>query len=249
MLKVDILNIMGPAIAFAAMMAGATKERRARLVIFGAAAACMTLATPLVYGTSLLGFLPDPVEAYFRLLPGHHAFTLFPWAGFVFAGGFLGTLLDRPRGRSEDVTLHGWLAAGGVAFAVASYYAWYLPSPYARTEFWSTSPAFFFLRAGILVSAVGLMYFQQSAAPLTALGRARPMQRFGRSSLFVYWIHVEIVYGVASAPLHQRLSIPQALAAFALFSLLMFGLVVVKDWLKARWKRGQQNQAPALAVS
>jgi hypothetical protein len=77
---------------------------------------------------------------------------------------------------------------------------------------------------------------------------ARAVQRRGWQ-IFARAFHVEIVYGVASAPLHQWLSIQQAIAAFALFSLLMFGLVVVKDWLKALWKRGGQNQAPALAVS
>jgi uncharacterized membrane protein len=239
MLKVDILNIMGPAIAFAAMMSGVARTRSARLVTFGLATAFMTLATPLVRETHLLDFLPDPIEAYFRPLPGRNGFTLFPWAGFVFAGTFVGTLLDRTRVRAEDVALHAWFAVSGIALAVASHYGWYLPSPYPHTEFWTTSPTFFFMRVGILVAAVGLMYFQQSAEPLTAIGRARPMQRFGRSSLFVYWIHVEMVYGTLTVTLQHRLSILDAIGAFALFSLLMFGLVVVKDWLKERWKRRQ----------
>ncbi len=247
MLRVDILNIMGPAIALAAMLCGLAAARRTRLVTFALASAVMTLATPVVWATSALAFLPDPVEAYFRLLPNNWSFTLFPWAGFVFAGALVGTLLDRPRTPDEDLRFHGWLAAAGIGAAFASYYAWYLPSPYAHTDFWSTSPAFFFMRIGILVAVVGLVYFPQSMPPLTALGRMQPMRRFGRSSLFVYWVHVEIVYGVLTQHLQHKLSVGAALRGFVLFSLMMFALVVVKDALKAWWK-GRRQAAKATAV-
>ena len=63
------------------------------------------------------------------------------------------------------------------------------------------------------------------------------MLEFGRSSLFVYWVHVELVYGVFSEPLHRHLPFGQAVAAFAAFSLFMFGLVVLKNAGVARWKR------------
>ena len=33
-----------------------------------------------------------------------------------------------------------------------------------------------------------------------------PMQEFGIASLFVYWIHVEMVYGVVSTPIHRQLT-------------------------------------------
>ena len=40
--------------------------------------------------------------------------------------------------------------------------------------------------------------------------RWSPLQAFGRSSLFVYWIHVEMVYGLISLPLHGALSLSWA---------------------------------------
>ncbi len=63
------------------------------------------------------------------------------------------------------------------------------------------------------------------------------MAVFGQSSLFVYWVHVELVYGVFSASLHKRLAFPDAVAAFAWFALLMFGVVLVKNLCVARWKQ------------
>jgi uncharacterized membrane protein len=317
LLKVDILNIMGPMIAFAAIMCGAARERGSRLVTFGLATALTVLATPPVRATGVLAWLPDPVEGYLRPAGAYHDFTLFPWAGFVFAGAFVGTLLDRPRSRAEDLAFHGRLAGAGLALAVASDYAWYLPSIYARTEFWTTSPTFFFMRTGILVAAVGIVFLQQSLPPVSALGRLRArsaservkrashasgagseglregaawgdggptsdrawrgagvpaiqekreraggaggakppgsnmMQRFGRSSLLVYWVHVEIAYGVLTKRLYHHLPLERSISGFVALSLLMFAMVVVKDSIKERWKgrRQRQRQPADMAVA
>jgi uncharacterized membrane protein len=251
LLKVDILNIMGPAIAAAAIMCGLAGERRARLIVFAAATAFTTFITPPLRATPLLAFLPDPIEGYLRPAGRYADFTLFPWAGFVFAGAFIGTLLDRPRTRAEDITLHWRLAAAGLVLAFASYYAWYLPSFYADTQFWTTSPTFFFMRTFILVAAVGLVYFQQSMPPLTALGQARPMQQFGRSSLLVYWVHVEIAYGVLTQRWYHRLPLERSIAGFVALTLLMYAMVVVKDGVKRRWKARRQSAqtAPALRTT
>ncbi len=245
MLRVDILNIMGPGIAFAAMMCAVAQGRRARLLLFGVAAAAMTFLTPVVFDIAPIRWLPDPVEAYIHPIPGHDGFTFFPWIGFVFAGGLFGALLDRSRTRAQEVRLHAGLAAAGVAGAFASYYAWYLPSPYAHTWFWSTSPAFFFMRASILVSALGLVYFQHLApAPLDAIWR--PMRRFGRSSLLVYWVHVELVYGIASKRLQHHLPVGGAIAGFVLVTLAMFAMVVIKDALADQWR--ERRRAVAVAA-
>jgi hypothetical protein len=60
---------------------------------------------------------------------------------------------------------------------------------------------------------------------------------FGHSSLFVYWVHVELVYGVFSEPLRRTLPFTWVVAAFAWFSLFMFGLVLLKNAGVDRWKR------------
>jgi hypothetical protein len=66
--------------------------------------------------------------------------------------------------------------------------------------------------------------------------------------LFVYWVHVELVYGVFSEPLHKQLPFPTAVAAFAGFSLFMFGLAMLKNFIVARWKqwRGAGERVPSM---
>jgi hypothetical protein len=56
-----------------------------------------------------------------------------------------------------------------------------------------------------------------------------PLVELGRSSLFVYWIHVEMAYGILTAPLHRRLPLEQAYVGFLLFALMLYGLVKAKN--------------------
>jgi hypothetical protein len=63
-----------------------------------------------------------------------------------------------------------------------------------------------------------------------ALDRS-PLTEFGLSSLFVYWVHLELVYGRPAAALREQLEPGWQLAAFAVFSLFLYALVT----LKQRW--------------
>ena len=50
---------------------------------------------------------------------------------------------------------------------------------------------------------------------------------FGKTSLFVYWVHVEIVYGFPTYPLRHELSIAGALVAYAVFTMFMLGAAML----------------------
>jgi len=60
----------------------------------------------------------------------------------------------------------------------------------------------------------------------------------GRHSLFIYWIHVEMVYGLISLPLHGAFSVGRAWAAFGVFCLLMVAAAAAKDRLMGKFKSG-----------
>jgi len=251
-LKVDILNIMGPSIVAAAGLWQLARDYRRRLLLLGGAALAIALVTPLVRTTPLIDPLPPPLQWYLRPTPGRNNFTLFPWSGFVFAGALIGVVVDRMRGEKAQHTLHAWMAPGGLVFAAACYAGSYLPSIYPDSQFWTSSPMFFLLRLGIITATLSLVYFWERRPRL--LGDrwpwASPMVLFGKASLFVYWVHVELVYGVFSNPLHRNLPFPTAVAAFAGFSLFMFGFAMLKNAIVARWKewRAAGPESPASMV-
>jgi uncharacterized membrane protein len=249
-LKVDILNIMGPSIVAAAGMWQIARDYRRRLLVLGGAALSVSLVTPLIRTTSLIDRLPLAVQWYLRPSPGHNNFTFFPWAGFVFAGALIGVILDRTRGQQVERRLHAWMAPASIVFAAACYAGSCLPSIYADSRFWTSSPMFFLLRVGIITATLSAVFFWEQRPRL--LGDrwpwGSPMVRFGQASLFVYWVHVELAYGVFSEPLHKNLPFPMAVTAFAGFSVFMYGLAMLNNAAVARWKQWRAS-APEAAPS
>ncbi len=230
LLKVDILNIMGPAIAMAAITGRMVHRSAIRGVVFAAAAVATTLLTPIVRAMPELAWLPDPIEWYFRPTLGRTNFTLFPWAGFVFAGAAAGVVIDGHRLKGAR-RLQATLAVGGIVMLWLAHEGSLQPSLYERSDYWTTSPSFFLLRVAILTLLLPVAYAWTNAPLRHKLSLWSPLEEFGRASLFVYWIHVEMVYGFFSRPIRQSLSLEAALVAYVLFTVFLLALVRLKSWV------------------
>ena len=77
-----------------------------------------------------------------------------------------------------------------------------------------------------------------------------PVEILGRASLFVYWVHVELVYGFFSRPLRRALEFDDVLLAYLLFTIFLLGLVLVKDWLvDGRRRPPHPGMAPSQSLS
>jgi uncharacterized membrane protein len=236
LLKVDILNVMGLSIIAAAAIWGWARGTRARLAAFAVAMAALVWVTPLVRGAAFLAPLPDWLEGYLRPIPGLTNFSILPWTAFVMAGAFAGVLLDEARAPEADRRLNLAFAAGGLLLALLAYQASFLPPLDERSRFWTTSASFFFIRLGLMTAALGAAYAWEQRP--TAGRRWSPLQLLGRNSLFIYWIHVEMVYGLVSLPLHGAFTLAGAWVALIVFSLLMVLAAVVKDWTAGKFNKG-----------
>ncbi len=231
LLKVDILNVMGPAMAVTALTGRMASTKVTRGVMFAAGAAVIILLTPIVRTMPQLASLPDPIEWYFRPTPGRTNFTLFPWAGFVFAGAAIGVIVDglRPPERARRLQLT--LAIVGALLVSVAHGASSGPPLHSASEYWTTSLSFYFLRIGVLTLLLPLGYLWSHAPLRRKLFTWSPLEEFGRASLFVYWIHVEMVYGFFSRPIRRGLSLEGSLVAYMLFTLFLLALVRLKAWL------------------
>ncbi|HEY0876535.1 MAG TPA: acyltransferase family protein [Vicinamibacterales bacterium] len=247
LLKVDILNIMGPAIMAAAWLWGVARTPRGRILAFLAATLAIAFLTPPVRAVPWLGALPDPIEGYLRPRPGFTNFAVFPWAAFVFAGAVIGVLIDRTRTGAAEARLNVFLGVAGLGLAAGSYAASYFPSPYEQSNFWTSSPAFFLLRTGLLVAAVSAAYaWGQRKWRISAFS---PLEQMGRTSLFIYWIHIELIYGLMVRPLHKSMTLGQAWLGVAIFGLVMLLLSLLKDRLVALKRRTTNSELRTLTSS
>jgi uncharacterized membrane protein len=235
-LKVDILNVMGPAITGAAVIWGLLRTPGWRIAGSIAAAAFFACATPGIRAWGALEALPDALEGYLRPFAGRTTFSFFPWAGFVFAGAAIGVLIDRTRDSVSERRLIVWLAVGGVALWIGSLVAAHGPSWFGPSDFWRTAPSFFFLRVGVLVAGIAACYLWEARPRLLGADPFSPMRQLGITSLFIYWIHVEMAYGGLSRPIKGQLPLPWSLLAFVLFLAAMLGLSLIKTAIAARWQ-------------
>ena len=111
--RVDILNIMGPAIVAAAIVWGLNKRTDTLVASYAAITLALAMLTPTVRATPLVDRLPMWIQWYIRPSGDMTLFTAFPWAGFVFAGAAVGALVAAAEDPAAERRLQAWLAATG----------------------------------------------------------------------------------------------------------------------------------------
>ena len=239
--RVDILNIMGPGIVGAGLVWTLAKSPAVLAGVYACLAAAFAMLTPIVRTIGAIDRLPLWVQWYLRPAGDLTLFTAFPWAGFVFAGAAVGAVLLIPAAaaagpglaaRRGPRRIHAGLALAGLALVGVGFYTASLPAIYRQSSFWTSSPTYFAIRVGVIMAAFAILYAAEEIAgrwgvALTAL------ERFGRRSLFVYWIHVELVYGYATWPIHGRLPLWGVGLAYVAFTALMYGAVLIFERLRA----------------
>jgi uncharacterized membrane protein len=220
--KVDILNVMGVAMIAAALLWGLSAKRAVRVLLFASVTAVMAMTTPLVREAAVFSALPDLLEAYLRPLPGLTTFALFPWAAFLLGGTIAGELIFAAKTAAQERRLQLGLLATGVFGCSMAYWLSFKPSIYAVSNFWTSSPTFFFIRLGLNTFLLPLAWSIERYAGVV-------ITTLGRSSLFVYWVHVEMVYGVTGRPLRRMLPVELSLLAALSLCALLYLLVRWKD--------------------
>jgi uncharacterized membrane protein len=227
--RVDILNIMGLAIAATGVLWGLSGRRAVAVAALSLASAALAMVTPIVRVASWVDRLPIWFQWYLRPAGDHTTFTGLPWAGFVFAGAAAGVLIAAAGDLRHERRLHVTLGAAGAALVAIGFYTATLPTIYRASSFWTSSPTYFAIRTGALMLVLALAFaVEQWTAPRGL--SLEPLSRFGRRSLFVYWIHVELVYGLVAWPLRHRLPLWAMEAAALLFSLLMYRAVLLREY-------------------
>lgn len=199
LLRVDILNTIGIAIMLMGIVGRLTQSRVANATVAIAAAAATALATPFLYTTWRPRWLPWYLESYINGVhiydsPRPWLFPIFPWVGFAFAGLALGYLLFSVWGKKNLASVAAACGVGGVGLYYLSNWLDARPLQlYPYYDYWHTSPNFFLARVAVILVIVFASYVWCR----WGLGQVgfSPMIQMGQTSLLVYWVHIEFVYG------------------------------------------------------
>jgi hypothetical protein len=226
--KVDILNCMGLALVVFSPIAIFGARDRARFAALAGLA--VAVASPLVANLAW-GGVPALLQEYLAPVTGQGRghFPFFPNAAYLGFGLAAGTIVKRAQAERFE-RLMQWSLLVGLALILAGEYFSNIPySLYARSNFWTDSPALIVIRTGIslLLMAGCYLWTDYVVGPGWSW-----MQTLGKNSLMVYWVHVMLVYGNLAYPWKQALGIRATAGATALVVVLMVGLSMA--WM--RWK-------------
>ena len=238
--RVDILNAIGMSMMLMGLacwaVAAAEGGFRALVVMGAAITSAIAMFSPFLWTAWQPKWMPWPVESYIngvhnRGVPQAWLFPIFPWGGFAFAGLALGLVLFSEWARRREAAVIGGAGLAGLAIMGAAYWLDLRALQiYPVYDFWHTSPNFFFIRMGLLLTILTGVY----AWCRWGLGNwgFSPLAQLGQTSLLVYWVHIELVYGRVSI-LPKRIQDIQTatLGLFAIF-LAMLTLSIVRT----RWK-------------
>ncbi len=228
---------------------------RCRIALIAAAisaAALIALLTPPLYTTWRPTWLPWPIESY---IDGCHKlgapqpwlFPLFPWAAFAFTGLASGFILFSDQARNQIAKTLGLFAGVGTVAILAAYQldhsSFHLYSTY---DYWHTSPNFLMMRAGLLL-VICFMSYAWCGWGLGIRGFS-PLIQLGQTSLLVYWVHIEFVYGRFSLLPRRAETITGAtrgLLEICVFMLILSLLRTRIDWRKINLRKVAGKVQPA----
>ena len=254
--RVDVLNIIGLSMILMALLCGLVlwKARRdsgtnaamplSSLVVAAMAVVTLiALLTPPLYTTWRPTWLPWQLESY---IDGCHnlgapqpwLFCMFPWSAFAFAGLAAGFILFSDWGRERTAAILTVFAAiGAAAILIARQLDHSSFQLYPVYDYWHTSPNFLMMRIGMLLM-IGLLAYGWCQWILPRLGpwatRFSPLIQLGQTSLLVYWVHIEFVYGRFSILPKRGVGI--ATATRGLVEICVFMLILSLVRTRVDWK-------------
>ncbi|HEY2012708.1 MAG TPA: heparan-alpha-glucosaminide N-acetyltransferase domain-containing protein [Bryobacteraceae bacterium] len=222
LLKVDILNCMGFAIAVMSVMAlFRTAERVRFCAILGLAIA---LASPLISQLDWSAF-PTMVRSY--VVPDYRFFSFFPWAAYLAFGMSAGSIIRTVPQDSIERAMQ-WAAIVGGALIVGCRYFAELPfSVYTKSEFWLNSPAQILIKQGVILLMLALAFLWTRYGAKDGWSWVRQL---GTTSLLVYWVHIEMVYGRSLWFFKNSLNVGQTVMSAVCLILLMLALSTAKTY-------------------
>lgn len=213
--KVDVLNLMGLAIALLSILSIFTTQERVRLA--AGLGVVIAAASPLISALDW-SWMPQGLSAY--IVPSYSAFSFFPWAAFIAFGVSTGSLLRLVRPEQLNRVMQ-WVAIFGFACILGGQWASTFPSSlYAKSEFWLDSPSLVFIKLGVVLLLIAVAYLWNEHAA----NNWSWVRQLGVTSLLVYWVHIELVYGRWFGFWKENLNAWQCGALALVLILLMIGL-------------------------
>ena len=232
LLQSDALQCVGVTLLMLQTAVFLVKRKSAFIRGVAAVAAAIVLLSPLIWSVKFSERLPLWLATYFNS-QNSSWFPLFPWSAYILCGVLLGYAFANSREPRHAASLMQKNIALGLGLIVIAWLAARLPFDfYPAHDFWKTNPIMFFTRVSVVSIFTSLVFLAEQSLPSIP----RIPLILGKESLFIYILHLVIVYGsVFNRGLAQwigpTLSLPQSIGMFV----LVFAVIAVITLLWHQW--------------
>jgi uncharacterized membrane protein len=227
MLKVDVLNCMGFSIAVLSITSLFTTKERIR--ICAGVGLAIAFLSPVISAMDWSG-VPWLIRHY--IVPDLQLFGLFPWGAYLAFGVSVGSVIRSVRNEDTERMMQWGAVLGGVLILASQYFASAPIAIYEKSDYWLNSPAQVLTKLGVLLVMTPVAFVWTRYAAPEGWSWVR---QFGVTSLLVYWVHIELVYGHTLWFFHDSLTIPQAALSAGAVIVVMLLISTMKTHPE-RWK-------------
>jgi uncharacterized membrane protein len=242
--RCDVLHAIALSLLFCVLMALILRNRKATAITMGALCLFVVFWTPFLYDTNPTAYT-SPVLGTYITAHLNPLFPLFPSSAYAFAGYFFCWLYLELKKRGKEQILFTVLLPLGFAMLVGAFQLFYLPWSYhTYADPSKSSPRHFMMKLGAVLLVLSLVWFYEKLR--------RPTRSYvnmvGQESLFVYALHLMIVYGCVFTPHNFASDIGSNLTygPSLLLSLLLIGVMCATGVAWFRVKRETPRLAKGL---
>lgn len=198
---VNILQLIGISIIFLALLYKATRDDKSVQRYSLAIALLITVASPFVHSVDWFEYLPEVFASYLSFKTGSY-FPLFPYSAFLFYGVFFGTILKKikPEKRNSFILKYSTITGAVLAAAIYPLYL-YLGEALRQAGINpKANPALIFEQVAFVL--IGLSFIALLFLGMKNLSKYYIL--FGKSALFVYVVHLLLLFGTSVFPSAAR---------------------------------------------
>lgn len=202
-LRFDVLQLIGLSLVALRLMYAVFRQEGWFLGGTVLTALTIVIGAPFVWTSESVAEAPLWLSSALTGASGS-PFPVFPYAAFVFSGVVVSWGFLRAReAELERRFMHRLMAAGAaMVLAGLAWDAW-PASHYDDAAFWYNAPSYFWVRLGILLIALGLLWLLEARVAGTTAERwwmPRWLTTMGVESLFIYIAHLLLLYGSVVNP-------------------------------------------------
>ena len=191
-------------------------------------AACVIFLSPIMWSTNFVGTFPLWFVSYINA-SNFSWFPIFPWSAYILCGVFFSWLFINAKEHHQAVSLMQKTVVVGLLMFFGSFILLSLPTQlYPYHDIWKVNPLIVFARLGFVTVVTSGIFFAEHSFKI----KPTIPQLMGRESLFIYILHLIILYGSVMNQglqqiIRQTLSVVEAslafIAIFAFITIFVFG--------------------------